>query len=101
MRLGERRRDARHVADAERDGHRVVAAVGERQRLGVGLDEVDGVVEPALGGALAPDREHVGVDVDHGGAGAGAARRDHPERDVAGAAGEVEQRERLRALSAD
>ena len=59
------------------------AAVGNGNALGVGLDEVDGVVEPALERrALAPDLEHVGVDVGHGGAGAGAACCDRPERDA-------------------
>ena len=48
MGFRERRLDARHVADAERDGDGIEAAVGKRQRLGVAFDERDGVVEPAL-----------------------------------------------------
>ena len=43
--------------------------------------------------ALAPDAEHVGIDVRDGRARAAAARRDGAERDVAGAARDVEQRE--------
>ena len=72
--------DARHVADAEGDGVGVEAAVGKRQRLGIALDERDRVVEPALDGALAPDREHLGIDVDDGRARARAARRRPPGR---------------------
>ena len=49
-------------------------------------------------GALAADREHVGVDVGDGDAGAGAGLLGHPQRHVAGAAGDVEQRERPIAL---
>ena len=45
-------------------------------------------------GALAADLEHVGIDVADGGAKAGARRLGGAERDVAGAAGDVEQRER-------
>ena len=51
-RLGERRIDARHVADAERDGRGIEGAVGERQRLGIGFDEADppAYPSPASGG---------------------------------------------------
>ena len=52
------------------------------------------IVEPLLGGALAADRQHLGVDVGDGDARAGAARLGDAERHVAGAAGDVEQRER-------
>ena len=50
--------------------------------------------------ALAPDREHVGVDVADHGASVVAAGRDRPQGNVAGAAGDIEQRERP-ASSAD
>ena len=74
--------------------------VGKRQRLGIGLDELDRR-RPALRGALAADREHLGVDVGDGDAGARPAGVDDAEGDVAGAAGQIEQRERPRRLSAD
>ena len=61
--LGQRRLDARHVADAERDGGGIETAIPERQRLGIGFGERDGVAESACRGALAADREHIGVDV--------------------------------------
>ena len=51
MDLAERHVDARHVADAERDGDGVEALVRERQRLGVRVDELN--VAPRLLGALA------------------------------------------------
>ncbi len=59
--------------------------------------KLDRVVEPALDRALAADREHLRIDVAHGRARAGPARRDDAERDVAGAAGDVEEPERLLA----
>ena len=49
-------------------------------------------------GAVAADLEHVGVDVADGGAEAGTGRLGGAERDIAGAAGDVEQRERRIAL---
>ena len=52
------------------------------------------VSSPRSSARARPTVEHVGVDVGHGRAGAGAAGLDHPEGDVAGAAGDVEQRER-------
>ena len=64
--FGERRLDARHIADAECDGDGVAAARGKRQRLGIALDEDDGIVDAALGGARAADRKHIGIDVEHG-----------------------------------
>ena len=100
MGLLQRRLDARHVADAEGDGDGIEAAVRKRQRLGIAFDKRDGVVEPALACALAADLEHVGIDVDDSRAQSGAAGLDRPKGDVAGAAGQVEQRERLRAALA-
>ena len=93
MCLGERRLDARHVADAEGDRHGVEAAIRQRQRFGVAFDECHDIVEPALGGARAADLEHVAVDVGDGDARAGVAGLGDAEGDVAGAAGDVEQRE--------
>ena len=56
---------------------------------------------PGLGGALAADREHLGVDVGDGDVRARPAGVGDAERDVAGAAGEIEQRERRVAFAAD
>ena len=56
---------------------------------------------PAFARALAADGEHVGIDVADGDARARAAGLHHAEGDVAGAAGEIEQREIAVALSAD
>ena len=92
--LGERAVDARHVADAEGDGDAVEALVGVGQFLGIALLEGDGVVEAALDGALGADRQHLGIDVADGDAGVRPAGLRDAEGDVAGAAGEVEQRER-------
>ena len=47
MHLGQRDIDARHVADAERDRHRIEALVRKRQRLGIGIDERHRIVEAA------------------------------------------------------
>jgi hypothetical protein len=73
MHFGKRHLDARHVADAERDRDRVEAFVRERQRLGVGVDEGHGVIEPTLAARLASDGEHIGIDVGDGRVRAGAA----------------------------
>ena len=91
-RFGQRPIDARHVADAEGDGRGVEAAVLERQRLGIGFGERHGVGVGTRGGALAPDGEHVRIDVADGGAGILAAGFDHPQRHVTGAAGDVKER---------
>src|SRR5262249_34984146 len=70
--LAQRRVDAWHVANAEGDGDRVVAAFGKRQRLGVAFDEGNRIIEPAFGRARSPECEHVGIDVDDGRARAAA-----------------------------
>ena len=93
--------DPRHVADAERDGVGVERAIRKCQRLGIALDERNLLVEMLRARAVAADLEHVGIDVADGGAKAGAGRLGGTERDIAGAAGDVEQRERRIALSAD
>ena len=94
IRLRKRALDARHVADAECDGHGIEASIGERQRLRIALRESNDIVESALDGALAPDGEHLRIDIAHRRARACAARFDHAQRDVAGAARDIEQRER-------
>src|SRR5215831_21389916 len=53
--LGERDIDPRHIADAERDGASIEAAVRERQTFSIARREYHAVVKPALPGALAPD----------------------------------------------
>ena len=70
----------------------------KRQRLGVRFHKLHDVVESALGGTRTPDREHAVVDVRDGYACARPAGVGHPERDIAGAAREIEQRERLVGL---
>ena len=58
--------------------------------------KVDASSSPLRAGALAADREHVGIDVADRRPRARAAGLDHAEGDVAGAAGDIEQRERPR-----
>src|SRR5579864_1948401 len=60
--FAERDIDLRHVADAKRNGHRIVSAVREGQALGIAHRETH-PVESEVMGALAPDREHVEIDV--------------------------------------
>ena len=60
--------------------------------------KVNHTVEPALPSALAANLEHVSVDVANRDARARTARVRHPERHVARAAGEIEQRERALAF---
>ncbi len=45
-------------------------------------------------GALAPDTQHVGIDVEHGDVGLKATGLQHREGDIARAAGHVEMTER-------
>ena len=45
----ERDGNARHIADAERDGDRIERAICKRQRLRVGLEERRGLIEALLG----------------------------------------------------
>ena len=93
MGFAERSLDARHVADAEGDGDAIEAPVGIGQLLGIALREADRLVEPAFARAFAADGEHVFIDVADGDTRAGAAGLHHAEGHVAGAAGEIEQRE--------
>src|SRR6266566_3410828 len=84
--------DPGHVADAERDGVAVEMAVRESQRFRIALDERHALVEMSRRGARAADSEHVGIDVAYRGPKARARRLGGAERDVTGAAGDVEQR---------
>src|SRR6266516_1891168 len=91
-RFVEREIDPRHVADAERNGVAVEMAVRESQRFRITLDERHALVEMPRRGARAADSEHIGIDVAYRGPKARARRPGGAERDVAGAAGDVEQR---------
>ena len=92
--LGQREIDPRYVANAESDRICVEAAVGEGERFRIAFDEIDLGLEMVLRGALAAYLQHPGIDVADGGMEARACRLGGAERDVAGAAGNVEQRER-------
>lgn len=78
------------IADAEGDGIGVEGLVGQGQALGIGLDVFDSVLEGGRG-AVAADGEHFAVNVEYGGAGAGARSLHDAEGDVAGAARNVEE----------
>ncbi len=82
----------RHVADAERDGHGIEARFLEGQFFRIGLAEIHLVGEAALLGALAPHRQHLGVDVRHHGPRTGAARRHGAEGHIPGATSEILRR---------
>ncbi len=90
--LSKRLFDARHVANAESDRVGVIFAVAEGQFLGIGFDEIELTRQAFFLGALAPDLEHVAVDVENRDLGFGSASLGHPESDVAGAPGDVEMR---------
>ena len=93
--LGQRLVDLRHVPDAEGDGVAVEMVVGQAELLGIALDEADAIIiREALVGALAPDAQHVGIDVEHGDVGLRATGLQHREGDIARAAGHVEMMER-------
>ncbi|MOA32440.1 hypothetical protein D3C78_1536600 [compost metagenome] len=78
------------VAQAEGDGDHVEVVVGERQLLGVGLDEPDVAGHAAVEQLVAADLEHRGVDVgQHHFAGRADQARELAGQ-VAGAAGDVE-----------
>ena len=79
----------------------IEAAVGIMQLLGVALLEGHTIVEPLLDRALGADAEHLGIDVADRDARAGPAGFRHAEGNVAGAAGEIEQRKRQRHPWAD
>src|SRR6266446_1355572 len=91
--LGEGALDPGHVAQAEGDRVEVERAVGEGQLLGVAAQPLDAaenaVVECA--GAAGFDHLPVGVADDDPAAGIGGEARQRAARDVAGAAGDVEQ----------
>src|SRR6185369_990836 len=90
--------DARHVTDAERDGVGVEMPIWKLQQFGVALGKRDTLLQSKFCGALAADGEHVRIDVADHGMKAIATGLGGAESDVAGAAGDVEQRERARAL---
>src|SRR5215471_14248002 len=94
MEFGERGLDPRYVADAERDGAGIEAAVRERQAFGIARREYYVAVKSALRCTLAPDAEHFCIDIANRDPGAGASGPCDAERHVAGAAGNVQHRER-------
>ena len=85
--------DTRHVADAERDRVGVEALVGKDQRFSVAFREDYVLRKVALDGTLAPDLQHIGIDVADRDPRAGAAGTRQAERHVAGTARHIEHRE--------
>ena len=83
----------RHVADAEGDRVGVEAAVCEGQRFGIALDAMRCARLGRLRRCGAADVEHLGADVADGPLPRPAIAR-VADRDVAGAAGDVEQLKR-------
>ena len=99
--FAEREVDPRHVADAERDGVGVEAAIRECQRLGIAFDERHLVVEVLRGGAVrGRPRACRGLMSQTVALKAGARGLGGAKGDIAGAACDVEQRERRIAASA-
>jgi hypothetical protein len=87
--LGQRHFDPRHVADAEGDGHGVEAAIRKRQRLGIGFGERD-KSRPARGPRSRPIASMSGLISQTVARVSSPPAVDHAQRDVAGAAGDVE-----------
>ena len=74
-------------------GEGVDHAVLERQRLGLGLDQVDAIGKPRGGDALARAREHLGALIDSGHVGAVAfGDRDGDRAGSGGHVGDVRAR---------
>src|SRR5579875_3329791 len=92
-RLGERRRDPRDIAQPEGDRVKIETAIGERQPLGVGDEPYDAREYAAVERAGAPNRQHSLADIADDGAAAAFRRqsRQCPQRDIAGAAGDVDE----------
>src|SRR6185503_8683706 len=91
-RLGERRGDVRDIAQAERDGISIDAAIADRQTLGIAAQPLDAGEAAPIDGAVAAAPHHALIDVADHGARAAAGAIEEAEGDVAGAAGDVEQR---------
>ena len=86
--------DPGDVADAERDGVGIDAAIRKRQAFGIGAQPLDRAQPVGVDGAVTADLEHRGIDVAHDDARRLAASGEpvqDPKRDVAGAARDVEQ----------
>ncbi len=95
-RLGQRSIDARHVADAERDGDGIEA----RDRRTAAPRRCPRRKRCRVAPRSRRSRPTISmsaIDVEHGNACAGPAGLRDPQRDVAGAARDIEQRERCRA----
>ena len=82
--------DARHVADPEGNRIGIIMGIGEGQAFGIALHEVDPVGK-LLGHPLAPDSQHLAVDIADSGRGAGGSGIQHPKGDIAGTAGHIQQ----------
>src|SRR5216684_1265742 len=63
MRLTQRLVDIGDVAQAEGDGVAIERTVGKRQVLGIARRPGEPFQQPAIGGTVAADRQHRGVDV--------------------------------------
>src|SRR4029077_7918765 len=74
------------------NGDAIEAAIRIRKVFSISFLETDNAIEPALGGALAPHLEHVGIDVTHGHSRPRATGFGDAESDVPGPAGEIKQR---------
>src|SRR6185437_10815936 len=91
-RLGERRLDMRHIAQPEGDGVGVDAGVADGQALGITAYPFDAGEVTAIDGAVAAAAQHALGEIAHDGARAAAGTIEEALRDVAGPAGDVEQK---------
>ncbi len=91
--FGQRLVDPRNVANAESDRIGVKYIIGERQILRIRLDEFESGVEVAFGGALAPNVQHIAIDVEHRDFSLARARFGDAKCDVARASGHIEMAE--------
>ncbi len=91
--LGQRAVDAGHVADTEGDGIGVHAARTQRQRLRIAHHPLDGAEMPIVPEAVAPRLDHGRARVADQDSAIAADAFENAARDVAGAAGGVQQGE--------
>jgi hypothetical protein len=88
--LGERPVDVSDVADAESDRVGIEALLGERQRFGIGDDEMAALAKSFAMGALGSLIHHLCRNVGNRDLCAGAPRSCDPEGDVAGSSCDIE-----------
>ena len=86
-----RRRLVGHIAQAEADGHAIEGIVLERQALGVGDDAFDVAHKARIEQPVTADLEHRRIDVRQDHAAHLADLSQQADRQVAGAAGDVER----------